>query len=157
MADLTKRESASQLSTRDPFQMMRELMRWDPFREMAPFSFGPGIERGWNPSFDVRENKDGYVFKADLPGLKQEDISIQLIGNRLQISGKRDEEKETKEDTYYAFERSYGSFMRSFTLPDACDTEHIRTDLSEGVLTVVVPKKAEAQARNIPISAGKKS
>lgn len=157
MADMIKRENATQPSTRDPFQMMRELMRWDPFREMAPFAFVPQALDRWNPSFDVRENKDGYVFKADLPGLKHEDISIQLIGNRLQISGNRDEEKETKEDTYYAFERSYGSFMRSFTLPDACDLEHIRTDLSDGVLTVVVPKKVEAQARTIPVSAGKKS
>jgi len=157
MAEMTKKDNGPQLAARDPFHVMRELMRWDPFREMAPFSFGPALERGWNPSFDVRENKDGYVFKADLPGLKQEDISIQLIGNRLQISGKRDEEKETKEDTYYAFERSYGSFMRSFTLPDSSDLEHIKTDLSDGVLTVVVPKRAEAQAKTIPVSAGKKS
>jgi hypothetical protein len=80
-----------------------------------------------------------------------------LTGSRLQISGKRDEEKETKNDTFYTYERSYGDFTRSFTLPDGVDTEHVKTELRDGVLTLVIPKRAEAMARNIPITSGTKS
>jgi len=151
--NIVKKDNGS--ITRDPFQMMRELMRWDPFREMAPF--GQVFERGWQPSFDVRETKDSFIFKADLPGVKKDDIKVELTGNRLSISGKREDEKEAKEDTYYTYERSYGSFSRMFTLPDGVDAEHIKTDLADGVLSLVIPKKVEAQARSIPISAGKKS
>jgi HSP20 family protein len=138
---------------RDPFEAMRDLMRWDPFREIAPFTGGQG---GWSPDFDVRETKDSYVFEADLPGAKKENIDISLVGNRLQVTGKRDEEQETREDTYYAYERSYGTFTRTFTLPDTADTEHISSNLSDGVLTLVVPKTAESKARKIQIGSGDK-
>lgn len=153
MTDIVKKEIGS--ITRDPFQMLRELMRWDPFREMAPF--GQTFERGWQPSFDVRETKESFIFNADLPGVKKDDIKVELTGNRLSISGNRNEEKENKDDTYYTYERSYGSFSRTFTLPDGVDVEHIKTELADGVLSLAIPKKAEAQARQIPITAGKKS
>src|SRR5690606_9467907 len=138
--------------SRNPFQLMQNLMRWDPFAEMTPIS---GV-RAWSPDFEVRETKDAYVFKADLPGAKREDIDVSLVGNRLQVSGKRDEEEETKDDCYYAYERNYGSFTRVFTLPDTADTEHISSELRDGVLTLVVPKKPEAQPRKIQIGAGEK-
>jgi HSP20 family protein len=138
---------------RDPFQAMRELMRWDPFRSMAPFNRG---ERGWAPDFEVRETKDSFVFKADLPGTNKDDLDISIVGNRLQVSGKREEEEETREDTYYAYERSYGTFTRTFTLPDAADTEHISSNLKDGVLTLVVPKTTESKARKIQIGSGEK-
>jgi HSP20 family protein len=138
---------------RDPFSVMREMMRWDPFREAAPLTWG---ERGWAPDFDVRETKDSYVFKADLPGTKKEDIDISLIGNRLKVSGKREDEEETRGDTYYACERSYGSFVRTFTLPDTADTEHVSSNFDDGVLTLVVPKTAESKARKIQIGSGEK-
>lgn len=138
---------------RNPFQAMRDLMRWEPFGEMAPIVSGV---RAWSPDFEVRETKDSYVFKADLPGTKKEDLDISLIGNRLQVTGRRDEEEEARDDTYYAYERSYGSFTRSFTLPDTADTEHVRSELRDGVLTLVVPKKPEAQPRRIQISSGEK-
>jgi HSP20 family protein len=102
----------------------------------------------------VRENKFACVFKADLPGVKQDDLEVSITGNRLQISGKRDEEKEAKDDTFYTYERSYGSFSRTFTLPDTADAEHVKTELQDGVLSLVVPKKPEAQAKKIPISIG---
>ncbi len=156
MADIIKKENGGQLTQWDPFQAMREMLRWDPFREMAPIF--PQLERAWMPSFEVRENKDGYIFKADLPGVKKDDIEVSLTGNRLQISGKRDEEKETKGDTFYTYERAYGSFSRSFTLPEGADAAHVKTELKDGVLTLVLPKKPEAQARKIPIVAsGSKS
>ncbi|MCA9674274.1 MAG: Hsp20 family protein [Kofleriaceae bacterium] len=149
MANLVK-QAESQAPGIDPFRTMREWLRWDPFREMAPRLGAIELE-GWNPSFEVRENKEGFVFRADVPGVKREDLEVSVVGNRLQIMGKREMEKETKEDTFYAFERSYGSFQRSFTMPDGCDYDHVRTDLADGVLTVVVPKRAEAQAKKIPI------
>lgn len=151
MADIVKK-SGSQAAEWDPFRAMREMMRWDPFREMAPlFSY----ERaGWNPSFDVTENKDAYVFRADVPGVKKDDLEIHITGNRLQVTGKRDVEQETKNDTYYTYERQYGTFTRSFTLPDGADTEHAKCELKEGVLTLVVPKAAAAQTKKIPIGSG---
>ncbi len=149
MSDLIKKGS-NLIAPFDPFQAVREMLQFDPFREMAPIL--PQFERAWMPSFEVRENKDGYVFVADLPGVKKDDLEVSLTGNRLQISGKRDEEKETKNDTLYTYERSYGSFSRAFTLPDTADIDHVRTDLKDGVLTLVVPKKPEAQAKKIPIA-----
>jgi HSP20 family protein len=139
----------------DPFETMRDLLRWDPFREMAPVgAIAPRIEHlTWMPGFEVRESKDAYVFKADLPGVKTQDLDVSLTGNRLQVTGRREEEKEAKDDTYYAYERAYGEFTRSFTLPDGIDAEHVKSELAEGVLTIVVPKRAAAQARKIPIAA----
>jgi HSP20 family protein len=102
-------------------------------------------------SFDVKESKDAFEFRADVPGVKESDIEITLTGNRLSISGKREAEKTDSNDTYYTYERSYGSFSRTFTLPYGADTEHIRTDLKEGVLTVVVPKRAEVQPKKIAV------
>ena len=154
MANLVKKENQAPIA-RDPFQMMRELMRWDPFRDMAPFA--QSLEAVWQPSFDVRETKESFIFKADLPGVKKEDVKVELTGNRLSITGKREEEKEAKEDTYYTYERNYGSFSRMFTLPEGVDVEHIKTELADGVLSLVIPKRAEAQARQIPISVAKKS
>ena len=93
----------------------------------------------------MKENKDGYVFRADLPGVREDDLDISLTGNRLTISGKREQEKHEQGDTYYANERSYGSFSRAFTLPDGTDAENVRADLKNGVLQVTVPKKPEVQ------------
>jgi HSP20 family protein len=94
------------------------------------------------------------VFKADLPGVKKEELEITTTGNRLQISGKRETERETKNDTVYAYERQSGSFTRSFTLPDGADVEHAKSELKDGVLSLVIPKKPGAQAKKIAISSG---
>jgi HSP20 family protein len=127
---------------------------FDPFGEMTPYA----SQQMWNPNFEVRETKDAFLFKADLPGIKQEDVDIELHGNRLAISGKRDSEHEDKDgDTVYAYERSFGSFYRAFTLPDNADTENVSCDLKEGVLTLAVPKKAGPQPKKIAIGKGKKA
>ena len=160
MADIVKKNGgqAQQLEQWNPMRMMRELLSWDPFREMAPVGFAGFEPMAWNPSFDVTENKDSYMFKADVPGVKQEELEISTTGNRIQISGKRDTSHEDKTDTVYTYERQYGSFCRSFTLPDGADVEHARSELKDGVLTLVIPKLAAAQAKKIPISAaGSKS
>ena len=151
MSELIKKGNTNLIAQWDPFQAVREMLHFDPFREMAPIL--PQLDRSWMPSFEVRENKDGYIFKADLPGVKKDDIEVSLTGNRLQISGKRDEEKESKGETFYTYERAYGSFSRSFTLPDGADGDHVKTELKDGVLTLVLPKKPEAQAKKIPIAA----
>jgi HSP20 family protein len=159
MADIVKK-NGGQLTEWDPLRAMRDLLRWDPFREMAPMfpSFAALDRSTFYPSFDVTENKDAYLFKADVPGVKKEDLEITTTGNRLQISGKRDTEQETKNDTVYTYERQYGSFTRAFTLPDGADLEHAKSELKEGVLTVVIPKKPGAQAKKVAISAsGSKS
>jgi HSP20 family protein len=135
----------------DPFKSMREWLRWDPFRTIAPTM---AFEREWMPSFEIRENGDSYLFRADLPGLKESDLAVSLTANRLQISGKREAEKETKDETVYLYERSFGSFTRSFTLPDGIDAEHAKSELKDGVLTVVVPKLAAAKPRKIEVKTG---
>ena len=133
----------------DPFKMASELLHWDPFREMVPSWSKAEVLPTFSPAFEVKETKETYLFKADLPGVKEPDLEITRIGNRLTVSGKREEEKEEKADTYYAYERSYGNFTRSFTLPDGIDAEHIRAELRDGVLTMAIPKVPEAQPKKI--------
>ncbi len=140
----------------EPFRMMRDLMGWDPFREMAPFV--PQAPLAFVPSFEVKETKDGYSFKADLPGVKENDIEITVTGNRLSVSGKREAEKQDQTDTFYTYERTYGSFTRSFTLPEGVDMNSVHADLKEGVLTLWIKKTPEAQPKRIAIqSSAKKS
>ena len=153
MTDIIKK---SDVSTWDPWRAMRDLMRWDPFREMAP-TYSTFERATFAPTFDVSENKDAYMFKADVPGVKKEDLEISINGNRLCVSGKRDWDHETKSDTYYAYEREYGSFSRTFTLPDGADYEHVKSSLDNGVLSLWIPKKPESQAKKIAISSGTKS
>jgi HSP20 family protein len=158
MSNIIKKNDRG-MSEWNPLRSMREFFGWDPFREMAPLlsrfeSMQPDV---WAPSFEVRETKDAYVFKADVPGVKKEDIDVSLSGNRLQVSGKRDAERETKDDTFYTYERSYGSFSRAFTLPADIDADHVRSDLKDGVLTLAVPKKIDAQTKKIAIGTGSKS
>ena len=136
----------------EPFRALRELMRWDPFVEMLPSTLAEPA--GFAPAFEVKETKDGFVFKADLPGVKEGDVDVRLSQNRLSISGKRESEKTEKSDTYYAYERSYGTFSRSFSLPEGVNAEEIKANLKEGVLTVELPKRPEAQPKKIAVKNG---
>ncbi len=135
----------------DPWRTMRSLLSWDPFREMAAV---PALEEGpfaVSPAFDVKETKDAYEFKADVPGIQDKDLEVSMTGNRLTVSGKREAEKEDKSDRYYTYERSYGSFTRSFSLPDGADADQVRASLDKGVLSISVPKKPEVQAKKIAV------
>jgi len=134
----------------EPLRMIRDLMGWDPFAEMLPSLTG-GESMTFAPRFEVRETKDAYVFQADLPGIDEKDLDISLTGNRLTVSGKREAEQRREDDTYYAYERSYGSFSRSFTLPDGADVDHADADLKNGVLTVSIGKRPEHQPRKISL------
>ena len=129
-------------------------MHWDPFRQMAPFLTGEEQPARFTPAFEIKETKDGFVFKADVPGIKEKDLEITMTGNRLTISGKREAEKEETTDSYYARECSYGGFTRAFTLPEGTDgNNHIRAELNQGVLTLLLPKRPELQPRRIEVKA----
>lgn len=162
MAIIRRGESSAQPARRveiDPFRLMDQMLRWDPFRGVDPFRAMTPIaeERAFLPAFEVKESKDGFVFKADLPGVKEADLDIRVNGNLLTVAGKRDEEQREEGATWYAYERNYGTFSRSFTLPDSADTDHITADLKEGVLTLILPKKPELQPRKININVAKSS
>ncbi len=135
----------------DPWRRMRSLLEWDPFAEMAPLSAGAEGALTFSAAFDVKETKDAYLFKADVPGIQEKDLEVTITGNRLTVAGKREEEKEEKTDRFYTYERNYGSFSRSFTLPEGADTEHLQASLEKGVLTVNVPKKPEVQPKKIAV------
>ena len=138
----------------DPFRMMREMVRWDPFREIGPFFSNEAGKGMFMPDVDVKETENAYVFKADLPGMKEKDVEVSFTGNRLTLSGKREEEKREEKDNYFTCERSCGSFTRSFTLPAGTDTQKAGAELKDGVLTITVPKMAEMKAQKIPVNAG---
>jgi len=107
------------------------------------------------PSFEIRETDDAFVFRADMPGVRTDDLEITLTGNQLQISGRRDQEQEQDEGRYHAYERTYGSFTRVFALPDSADTDNVRAELNNGVLTLSIPKKqGSQQRRKVQIGSG---
>jgi len=148
--DRPTRTSGAEAAT-DPWRAMRSLLSWDPFREMATFPVFDERALGFTAAFDIKETKDAYSFKADLPGIQEKDLDVTMTGNRLTVTGKREQEKEDRTDRYYAYERTYGSFTRSFTLPDGADVEKLRASLEQGVLTITVPKKAEVQPKKIAV------
>ena len=157
MLNLIKREnrdvtrSATPEHRLDPFRVMDALLRWDPFRGEWG-GFGQSVE--FVPRFDVKETKDAYVISADLPGVKDEDLNVSLNGNLLTISGTREEEHREEGESYYAMERSHGSFARSFTMPDGVDGDSVTAELKQGVLTLRIPRKPEAQPKRIAIGKG---
>ena len=138
--------------TWDPFQMMDNLMRWDPFREMEPL-WRMADRDVYMPAFEVKETDSAYVFRADMPGVKEMDLELTLTGDRLTIAGKRESEEQRKGERYYVYERSYGEFTRTFTLPLGVDAQHVTAELKEGVLKLMLPKAPEAQAKKIPVTA----
>lgn len=135
----------------DPFRALREIARWDPFARMAPLWSGSS-ESGFSPAVEVKETPEAFVFTADLPGVKEGDLDVSLNQSRLTISGKRESERNEKSDTFYTYERTYGSFSRSFNLPTETDADNVHADLKSGVLTVHVPKKAVSPPKRVPVT-----
>jgi HSP20 family protein len=143
------------------------ITRYDPFRDLrnlqeevnrlftgnAGRSFeDEGIARGsWSPSVDIYENKDQIVLEAELPGMKREEFDLSIENNTLTLRGERQFEKKQETDNYHRVERAYGSFTRSFTLPNTVSGEGVTADYRNGVLRVVVPKREETRARRIEI------
>jgi HSP20 family protein len=151
------------LMLRDPWRLMREMMTnpFAAFQQLSPWSdVGAGGELAtWNPGFEVRETDDAFLIKGDIPGVKQDDLDINLVGNNVQVTGKREREQEQDQGTWHTYERSYGSFGRTFPLPESADLDKVRCDLKDGELTIVVPKKAGTapSRRKIQIGSGQKS
>ena len=153
MADIVRRGPGAGFGIGgwDPFEVMREVVGWDPFKEPGRRATAPSVPAEFSPAFELKETKDAYVVKADLPGVREEDLDISVAGNRLVVSGKRESEKTDEGETFYAYERTYGSFTRSFTIPEGIDVERIDGELKDGELRLVLPKTAEGQARRISL------
>lgn len=144
------------------------IVRYDPFRDLRTLQeevnrlfssnltrgFGEeGIGRGaWNPSVDIYENKDQIVLEAELPGMKQDDFELTVENNVITLRGERQFEKKEESDNYHRVERSYGSFTRSFTLPQTVSAEGATAEYSNGVLRVTLPKREETKARRIQVN-----
>ena len=129
---------------RDPFALARDLFNWE---------FGDQRQvTAYSPAFEVKETKDAYVVRADMPGVKDEDVDVSLHNGVLSITGRRVAEERKEGETFYLFERPYGTFSRSFALPDTADGDKVEAKLDAGVLTVKIGKKAAAQPRKIGLS-----
>jgi HSP20 family protein len=146
---------------------MATLDRWEPFRGSFPdtqlnrlFSdfFGRASQEQnlttWSPSVDIHEDEHELVIKADLPGIKPEELDIRVENNILTIRGERKFEKKVNDKNYLRMERAYGSFARSFALANTVNTEAIKADYKDGVLTLGVPKREEAKPKQIKVSVG---
>jgi HSP20 family protein len=147
------------------------LMRFDPYREMQAFqdrlsrAFG-NVGRGereeemslgaWVPPVDIAEEKDRIVITAELPGFREDQISIQTENGMLTLTGERKFEKETGERNYHRVERSYGQFVRSFSLPNNVDREKIHASFADGLLQIELPKREDAKPRQIRVTPGSK-
>lgn len=128
---------------------LRRMFEWEPaFRAETAFTFAA-------PSVDVAEDDKAYKITAELPGLEAKDVEVSISGDMLVLKGEKKQETEKKEKNYYMSERAYGSFQRSFALPDGVDRDKIAADLAKGVLTITLPKTAEAQkpAQKIEVKA----
>ena len=120
----------------------------DPFSLTAAST---SFFEGWEPTVDVYDDKDKLTVKAELPGMKKEDITVSLDGNTLTISGERKHEEEKKDKETYRSERYFGRFQRSITLPQSVDAKGIQASYKDGVLTVTLPKSEEAKPKQIEV------
>jgi len=145
------------------------LVKWDPFRELEDMShrlnrvFGRPLARlepssemltmaDWTPSADISETETAYLIKAEIPGVNKEDVKVTLQDGMLVIQGERKMEKEEKDKKYHRIERSYGSFMRSFRVPDDADESAVKAEFKDGVLNVTLTKSAKAKPKAINVS-----
>jgi len=126
---------------------------FEEFFNDIPFS-GSTLEgkSNWTPSVDIVEKDGNLILRAELPGLTEKQIDLKLEGNTLTLKGERKLENEDKKETYHRVESYYGSFTRSFQLPDTVDADKINADYKNGVLTVTIPQKPEVRPREIPVS-----
>lgn len=146
--------------------MATSVIRWDPFRNISGLQeqvnrlFESNL-RGrtdesalttWAPYVDIYETENELVLKADLPEVTEKDIDIHVENNMLTIRGERKFEQKVKEENYLRVERAYGAFSRSFSLPNTVNTEAITAEYKNGVLTVVMPKRAESKPKQVKIT-----
>ena len=146
------------------------IVRWDPFRELEDMSerlnraFGrSGLTRAessskdamtvfdWSPTVDIVETPEEFQIKAELPEVKKEDVKVSVDGGVLRIEGERKQEKEEKGKKYHRIERSYGSFLRTFMLPDNVDDSKVQAEFKDGVLNVRLRKAEKAKPKSIEV------
>ncbi len=146
------------------------LVRWEPFGDLTTFQewmnrlFEDTMARlrprwdselaagHWTPSVDIYEDEHELVLKADLPEVEAKEVDVRIENNTLTIKGERKAEKEVKEENYYRVERSFGSFARSFQLPNTIDTDKVKAEFSKGVLKLTMPKKEESKPKQIKVA-----
>ena len=117
-----------------------------------PFTTTPETRESWVPSVDILEKDGNLILRAELPGMIEKDIDLKLEGNTLILKGERKLDTEDKKNNYHRVESFYGSFTRSFRLPETVDQEKISADYKNGVLTITIPQKPEVRPREIPVS-----
>jgi HSP20 family protein len=144
------------------------LVRWDPIRELDSLQSdmnrlfdgffqaraGNEVNRRWIPAMDLVETADHLVLRADLPGMSEEDIEIEIKDGVLTVSGERKTEHEDKGEGYHRVERSFGRFSRSLTLPDGIDADSVNASFDRGVLEVKIPKPAETKPHRVQVGRG---
>lgn len=144
------------------------ITRWDPFRDITTLQgrinrlFGDSLSRAngetdtvygtWVPPVEIFEKEDNLVLRAEIPGMNQKDIELQVENGTLMLRGEKRYDKDVKEQQVHRGERYYGTFMRSFSLPTTVDTEKIRANYKDGVLEVVLPKAETAKPKRIEIN-----
>jgi HSP20 family protein len=149
---------------------MTVLTRWEPFREFATLQdrMNRLFRESYNdagrdeslstssfaPAVDVYEDEHKVALKIEVPGIDEKDIDVRVENNTLTVHGERKIEKEEKEENYRRVERQYGSFTRTFTLPQTVDTENVSATYDKGVLKITLPKKAEAKPKQIKVNIG---
>ncbi len=119
------------------------------------FPFTSSLAEGKNgfvPPVDIIEKDGNLILHAELPGMTEKDIDLKLEGNTLSLKGEKKMEHDNKKNSYHRHESYYGSFTRSFTLPDSVDFQNIKAEYKNGVLTVTMPQKPEVKPREIPVS-----
>lgn len=156
------------LQGKENMNALAPLTRWDPFKEMEEMQnrfakiFGltpPRIGNGqeimmvteWSPSVDIIEDEKEWLVKADLPEVKKDDVKVTVENGVLTITGERKFEKEEKDKKYRRIERSYGNFLRSFTLPEDADGTKVSADFKDGVLKVHLPKSEKAKVKTLEV------
>jgi HSP20 family protein len=107
----------------------------------------------WAPSVDILEKENEILIKAELPGVEAKDVAVTVDNSVLTIKGERHLEKDVKKESYHRMERAYGSFTRSFTLPNTLDATNVRAEYKDGLLTLMLPKKAASKSRTVEIKA----
>jgi len=147
------------------------MIRWEPARELqaiqqemnrlfgSAFDTQGGVANGgaasrWIPPMDLVEDDEQFVVRADLPGVEEQDVSVELEDNVLTIAGQRRSDAQQRKEGYYRIERAYGAFSRALTLPEGIDPEGIKAGFAKGVLTVRIPKPEERKPRKVAISVG---
>ena len=145
---------------------MNTIMRWQPFRNLSslqeqvnrlfesnfPSRGSESTPTAWAPAVDVYETENELVIMADLPDVSEKDLDVRVENNMLTIHGERKFEQKVKEENYLRMERSYGSFTRSFSLPNSVNTEAIKAEYKDGVLNITLPKRAESKPKQVKIA-----